>query len=188
MLISTAEHTIQLAKWGTKRELVHGLVACDAGSILLGDDIEEPREFYSAVVYLEWPKTRLGLFGIGICSESDIVTPHLLVEPNTDLLLLGMNAEAVGIRTRQKSEYFRIGLDSAFNSFIYLKQEKIVLISHEIGVVAMTAHGQELWRYSKDIIVDLRIEESTVSLSFMDSAPVALELASGRVIRPSSSH
>jgi hypothetical protein len=182
MLVSTAEHTIRLNAWGTKRELAYTLGSCDAGSILLGDDIEEAREFYSAVVYSEWPKTSAGCFGIGICSGGHGVVPHLLLRGNTPVLAFGFNSEAVAINIEQRSKCSSIGLDSMFISFIHVRDEKIVLILHEIGVVAMNEDCQELWRYCRDVIVDFRIEPGRLALNFMDCAPVNLELANGRVI------
>lgn len=182
MLISAAEQTIKLTAWQTKRELVYALASCDAGSVLLGDDVDEARQFYSAVVYLKWPKTSGDHFGIGICSEGHGLMPHLLLRSNTNLFLFGFNSEVVGILGAEKRQCFRVELDASFNSFIHLREEKIVLALHEIGVVAMAEDGHELWRYSKDVIVDFRIEQSTMSLNFMDSPSVSLELLNGQVI------
>ena len=182
MFISAEEHTIKFNTWKTERELAHALASCDAGSIVLGDDVEDAREFYSATAYLKWPKTNEGHFGVGICSESHGLMPHLLMRSNTNLLVFGLNSEAVGISLVERRQCFRMGLDALFHSFIQLKEQKLILVLHEIGVVAITEDGSELWRYSKDVIVDFTVEQSVISLNFMDSPPVSLELASGHVI------
>ena len=182
MLISAGEHTIKLDAWQTKRELACSLSSCDVGSILLGDDTDEARQFYSVVVYLKWPTTSGASFGVGICSEGHGLTPHLLVGSNTDLLIFGFNSEVIGISIEEKRPRFRIDLDYLFNSFIHLKKEQTILALHEIGVVALTEDGHERWRYSKDVIGGLTIEKTTLILNFVDSPPVSLDLTSGQVI------
>ena len=182
MLISFAEQTFKLNAWGTKRELAYTLANCDAGSMTLGEDIEEPHKFYSVIAYLEWPKTDAGHFGIGICSEDHGLVPHLLLQPRTDLVVCGFNSEAVGIDIKSTKTNFRILLDSLFSSFVSLTRQKVILIFHEIGVVAITQDGKELWRYSQDVIVDYKIREDSLELNFMDSPPLTLDLGNGKVI------
>src|ERR1043165_8496395 len=93
MLISCGEHVIRINAWLTKRELAYVLSGCTAGSILLGDDADEARQFHTAVVYLKWPKTSEDIFGVGICSEGPDLTPQLLSISN--LLMFGFNREVV---------------------------------------------------------------------------------------------
>ena len=101
-------------------------------------------------------------------------------------MIFGFNSEVVGISIEEKRQRFRIGLDGLFRAFIQLKEEKIILVSQEIGVVAMAEDGEELWRYSKDVVIDFRIEQSTVILTFMDSPSVSLDLSNGQVISVSA--
>jgi hypothetical protein len=180
MFISLAEQTIKFESWQTKKQMTYALAACDAGSILLGGDIEEPREFYSVTACLEWPNTSIGYLGIGICSEGHGLLPHLLL-PSTDLFVLGFNSEAVGIK--QKKKHFGLSLGSLFCSFVFLSKENLILVFHEIGVVAINKEGQERWRYDKDVIVDRRIGEDSLELGFMDSPPVRLDLKTGKILQ-----
>lgn len=152
------------------------LAKCDSGSLLLGEDAEQETQFFSALVSLEW--SRLHHFGIGICSESHGLLPHLLLLPNSDILLFGFNNEvsAVSIKTRKVA--FTIKLDSLFYSFLYMRRG-VILAFYEIGVMAITESGRKLWKYEKDIIMDAYIESGKLHLKFMVDPPVSLNILSG---------
>ena len=180
MLVSFAQHTIELKSWETSQGMIEFLQGCDAGSpLFLGEDSAQENSFYSAVVNLDWNRASVQRFGIGIYSGDHGLKPHLLLQPDGQTLVLGFNNEAVGVSINDKRELFRISLDSLFRSFVLLSQKKIILVFHEIGVVAIAIEGQELWRYDKDIITECRIEGESLQLKFMDSPSVNLNIPTG---------
>ena len=177
MLMTFAEQTMKIDSWETEREMVYALDHCDAGRILLGGDAEEPRKFCSVIAFLDWPKTSTSRFGIGVRSEDHGVDPQVVVQADTDLLVFGFNNEVVGIKDRCVS--FKITLCSSFSSFLALNDKNMLLAFHEIGVVALSRDGRELWRYDQDVVVDWNIRGHSLFLTFMDATPVALNLEKG---------
>ncbi|MBI1930820.1 hypothetical protein HYR99_42055 [Candidatus Poribacteria bacterium] len=179
MRISFGEHSVVLHSWETKEEMIGFLEKCDAGSILLGEGEELPVDFFSVVVH--WGGLRLHRFGVGICSEGHGLTPQLLLQPTHNELIIGLNSEVVGVNVVEKTVDFRIGLDSLFYDFLPLNECHLILVLHEIGVIAMTEDGKEIWHYSRDIMEDYFIKEEWIYLKFMDAENVKLCLSSGIV-------
>ena len=191
MNFSFAEHIVEIQSWTTKTEMLNFLAQCDAGRLVLGKDVEQEVAFYSATVHLDysalansnWNAARGDRFGVGLCSEGQGLRPHLLLLPEKQVLVFGFNAEVVGISVRDQEILFRIAFDYLpFRSFIHLWQQETILAFHEIGVVALTEEGKELWRYDKDVITGCTVDIRNLHLKFMDSPSVSINIASGSVV------
>jgi len=179
MLMSFLDNLIEVGKWDTKPELLDALSGCSEGSLLLGEDSEYPKAFYSATVWIGTLRAGLRQFGVGICEEIGL-RPHLLALPDAGLLIFGFNDETVGVSLQEKRELFRLSLGTPFRSFASLPDADMILVFSEIGVVAVTKHGQELWRYDEDIIEECVIDGDTLRFKFMDSPPASIGLLDGR--------
>ena len=177
MLVSFASHTVSLQSWPTKPQMLESLSTCDAGTLVLGQDAEQQRAFYSAIVHLGWEGFRT--FGIGICSEGHGLVPTILLQSNQERVIIGLNSEVIGIDLPQGNLRFRLLLDSLFMRLLELPRHKLLLIQHEIGIVALAETGEVPWKFSRDIITRLRLSESELLLEFMDSTPARLDLYSG---------
>jgi hypothetical protein len=182
MLISFLSHTIEVTSLETENELRNRLRACTSGGLLLGEDKEDKSKFYLLIISLDCGKSGSRQFGLGIFSEEGSLAPHLLLLPEDELMILGFNKEAVGIRPRDGMYSFRLVFDSLFSSFLHLPQQGFILGIHEIGVIAFTKTGRELWRYDKDVVTEYFVEKDRLNLRFMDSPSVLLRLSDGRVV------
>lgn len=183
MNLSFAEHRIELHSWDTKKEMLDFLGRSE-GSLVLGENNEQEVEFYSATVHITCSKTdreaESDIFAIGICSQGLGLKPQLLLLPQKELLIFGFNSETVGINLKREV-VFRITFDRLpFRSLIHLWQQQVVLALHEIGVVALTEEGKEVWRYSKDVLTGCTINLNQLHLAFMDSSPVTLNILTGK--------
>jgi hypothetical protein len=182
MRILSAGRTVRIDKWQTKKELAYRLAGCDGGSIMLGDDAEDAREFFSLLFYREAPDAESGTtWGVGVCSEALGLGPYLLLRPGAHVSFLGFNSQVVGLATNRREARFAINLWSPFATFACLDEQGITLVFHEIGVVALTGDGEELWRYSKDVVVGTRIGQDFLELKFMDALSVRLNVKTGEV-------
>jgi hypothetical protein len=179
MQVTFGSNTVTLQVWQTKSEMLSYLSKCKAGSLVLGEDAEPEVNFYSATVSLGW--AGVSRFGVGIYSEDHGLIPSLLLQPEAEVMIIGFNREVVGINVKDGKICFKILLDSLFYTFQVLYQQKLILVFHEIGVVAITKDGKEIWRYDKDIIVDSVIEDDKLNLKFMDAPPVSLCISSGLI-------
>lgn len=183
MRVTFGSHNLEITSWETKREMLNFIEKCDAGSLLLGKEAEQEIEFYSVIIHLEW--SGVHRFGIGICSEGHGLSPHLFLLPKSEILLFGLNKEVSAIDLNNREVYFRIKLDSLFRSFLPLSQESIILIFHEIGVIAISEEGDKLWKYERDIIANAYIKKDNLYLEFLDDSPVGLSLSSGGILENS---
>lgn len=177
MLVTFGENIVENQSWGTKSELMRCLEKCNLGSILLGEYADSEQNFYSALVHFQW----LGIhyFGIGICSEDNGLSPHMLLLPESDIILLGFNREVSAIDVKKRGIAFRIELYYLFSCFWQIKEHGLILCFHEIGVVAIGVDGRERWRYSQDIIEDAVVAGDKLQIEFMDKSSVCLDILSG---------
>lgn len=191
MRLSFAGHIVEIQTWENKGDMMNFLANCNAESLVLGEDAEAEAGFYSASIHLNysaklhpsWDELIGSRFNVGICSEGRGLKPHLLMLSEKQLVIFGLNSEVVGICVKNREVSFRTSLDySLFRSFVHLSQVEMILAFHEIGVVALTEDGKELWKYSEDVIIDSLVDGDTLQLSFMDSPPVSINVLSGSVI------
>jgi hypothetical protein len=188
MFLSFGQHIVTLQRWETKQDMLDFLARCSAGSLVLGEEAEQEVEFFSATIHLNYCCTfreerdgsREQRFGIGVCSEADVPKPHLLLRSAEKIMVFGFNREVVGVDVESKEIKFRVRfIYSPFRSLVYLDQYGIILAFHEIGVVALTGDGVELWRYEQDVIVDSMVDGDKLHLRFMDSPPVTISVRNG---------
>ncbi|MGK7902899.1 MAG: hypothetical protein AB4352_16115 [Hormoscilla sp.] len=177
MFVTFGEQVVEIKSWKSKSELMCCLSQWDLGSILLGEDADSEQKFYSALVHFQW----LGIhyFGVGICSEDYGLSPHLLLLPESDILLLGFNRELSGVSIKKRKIDFRIELYYLFSCFWQVKDCGLILCFHEIGVVAIGVDGRERWRYSQDIVEDAVVAGDKLQIKFMDESSVCLDIFSG---------
>jgi hypothetical protein len=185
MFVSFAEHVLEFHNWESKNDLLNSISSCDGGTLILGEDASQEVAFYSTVVHYSYTLRRgdvphVKRWGIGLISEGHGVRPHLITLPD-EVIVFGFNQEAVGLNVSQRRYVFRFTFDSVFRSFVYLPDDRLLLIFNEIGVVAVTKDGKEKWRYEKDVITDCLMEHGKLVLRFMDSPTVTIELSSGSV-------
>lgn len=179
MRISFSSHTIEIASLDMEDELRSKLTAT---SLLLGEDVEDKSKFYLLTFSLDCGRARSPQFRLGICSEDGSLVPTILPLPEDELVIIGFNKEIVGWSSINKVCSFRLILDSLFASFLNLPKQGCILGIHEIGVVAITKAGQELWRYDKDVVTEYFVENDKLRLKFMDTPPIWLRLSDGQIV------
>ncbi len=177
MYLAAGKHYIELHSWETATDLKRALSTCQAGCLILGEAAESPNAFYSLTIYLGWQG--LPQFGIGLCAEEHGLKPYWLWQPTVSEVWLGFNREVVAIGLEDQQIHFRVLLDSWFHSFVRLDQYRNILVFHEIGLVALQDDGQELWRYTRDVIEEIDLQGDYLQLTFLDAPPVSLFLPTG---------
>jgi hypothetical protein len=180
MYLTFADYYIDISSKKTKNEMSNLLNKCNTGHIILGDETEYENGYYTIVVHLD--SNKKDLFGIGIISEGHGLIPHILLNSSKKKLFIGFNSETVIVDCMKKIVDFRISLNSLFYQFLYLNNPRIILVLHEIGLVALTEEGREIWKYDGDIIQSYKIEEGNIFLEFLDNEPVKLSLLNGKTL------
>lgn len=165
--------------WDSRREMLSYFESCE-GYFLFGENAQQEAGFYGLIVYDDW--SGLHKFGIGIISEGHGLSPSFLGLHKTNMLIFGFNNEVVGFNTNTRTTAFNIVLESLFIRLIYISEQNIILLFHEIGVMAIAEDGNQLWEFSKDIITDATIQQNSLILIFMDSEPTKLRVTDGALI------
>lgn len=120
-------------------------------------------------------------FSVGLHSEVIGSNPTLLWIPSK-VVVFGFDCEVVGVRIDKGEICFRITFDTPFHSFLLLDEQQILLVFTEIGVIALEYTGCEVWRYEKDIINDCIIQSDILTLLFLDSPSMKIDLLTGKIV------
>lgn len=177
--ISFGHFELESRSFSKKENVFQCLSECEKGSVLLGENAKQELEFFAIIVCLDF--TGVTTFGIGIISEGHGIAPRLLPLEGTGKILCGFNNEAVCVDLNEQAVDYRHQLDSVFRSFVHLHEHRMILVFHEIGVLALRENGNQIWAFSTDIIENCRIVGQTLHLQFMDAPSVTLGLFSGQV-------
>jgi hypothetical protein len=174
--ITLASNYFAIKSYETKSEMSSYLNFCDLGSILLGEDAQQSIHFYTLTIYEGSSDNR---FGVGVISDSTGSVPHVLALPSNKEILIGFNKRIAVVDFAKRIVKYQFCLDSSFFRFIHLKN--IVLVFHEIGVIALNESCNEIWRYDGDIIEDYEIENEDITLRMMDNQTVKITVSSGDI-------
>src|SRR4051812_8645131 len=139
---------------------------------MIGESSERENAFYSILCASEIAGSA-SEYAIGVCSEGHGTAPQLLLSPEQETLTVGVDSAVIGVRIRtQPEEVFRISLDSLFRSFLRFEPSRLLLAFHEIGVVAIDDSGQQVWKFSLDVLESASLHGNALTMEFMDSDPV----------------
>lgn len=177
MILSFAEHCLRMRAWPTRGDLVEALASCGGGYLVLGDTAEYATGFHSIAIFPRGIITRH--FAIGICSETDGLPPNLLLKPEIGLIIVGYNSAIAGISVPGGEIRFEVQCDWLFSQFLDLPARKVTLALYEVGVLALSDAGEELWRRSTEIILDWTLLDDRLTLEFIDAPPMSLDLSTG---------
>jgi hypothetical protein len=182
MRLSYGWSSIELRQWATRAEMVDYLSGFE-WNVVIGQSTEQEREFFSATIEPEFNSAESHRLALGACSEGHGILPQLLLLPSHGLVIVGVNSEVVAVRTDCGEIAFRVPLGFLFRSIVPLFDMGLLLVFHEIGVTALRDTGAIAWTTVRDVLEDVRVEEGILHMTFMDSAPTAVELTSGTEVR-----
>ncbi|GIV87037.1 MAG: hypothetical protein KatS3mg054_1066 [Chloroflexus sp.] len=178
MQIMIGRHTVEIHQWQSADQMKRELSAYSAGYHLFGEDIEAASEFYTVSFHIMAEEHR---FGIGVCVGRHGITPQVLLLPDQDLMMLGVQQEVVGISLTEGTIRFHLSVPTLFRCFVALTERNLILVFDEIGVMALIPDGQILWEYYKDIITNYQLAGESLFVEFMDSPPVVIHTLDGQL-------
>ena len=188
MFFSFEEHVLSVRSWESKTAMAASLAECD-GHILLGEDAEQQAEFYAVMISMHYSAKKVSEIGpfdnfaIGVISQILGLKPHLLMIPERSKLLLGFNSQVVIFDVMRPDTYMSVSLNfSPFRSFFRLDSSELILVFHEIGVLALDFNGDVHWKHDRGVITDAMLIKEVLRLEFMDEAPMSIDIKTGALI------
>jgi hypothetical protein len=189
MLFSVGDFVVETKKWESRVEMMQSLEECNSGFLLLNGDPEYKADSYSTDIYLNYSardfisfrEVEKFRFGIGFSNEIPGAEPTLVWLPPRQIAF-GFDCEVVGIRLDKGEVSFRHTFDTPFNSFVLLDELQMLLVFYEIGIIALEQNGTEIWKYERDLISDCSIKSNVLTLVFLDSPSVKIDLLTGNSI------
>lgn len=186
MRIAFGKSEIELQTLQDEARLRALLSSCQLGSILLQGRFTKAA-FYAIIVRVGRAELGdRGRFGIGLACADFGLSPMLALEPEQDRLLVGYDMDLAAIDLAKGRIVFAVQLDAPFYAIRQFHDRDWFLVFHEIGVMAVNSKGGIIWRFSRDIVQGVAFAEDSLTLSFMESDSVTLDLLSGTERLPSS--
>lgn len=175
------DSNIDIREWGSETEMLHYLNHTASVQISLGHEGGDTKEFYSLVfspVLLE-----AASLGIGIWSESSGLKPQIMLQDEKQTIILGYNSSVVGIELDTTKVKFEINLPFLFFTLALVKDFNILFAICELGIVALSLEGKEIWRYeTQDIVTNWKLIENMLFLDLLDESNIQLNIADGSEI------
>lgn len=166
--------SVSLESWETKSLLLNH-ISQNSPSVVVGTATEAPRAYYSCSV-----EGANGLLLIGVVVNQSKV-PSVLCLPTSQRVVIGYDQSFALVDCRSATLLGTTLLDGVFFEFCQDRERGLVLVLHELGVVAISELGEELWRYTTcDILEDWKLVDSRIVLTVMDTnVSVELRLENG---------
>lgn len=105
-------------------------------------------------------------------ADVGLVPAAILVD---GLLLLGITEVVVGIELSTGALAFRYRVPTVFHEFVRV-DENGVLVQDEIGFVLLSLHGEELWKFSRDLIQDYKLTGNELVVTTLDGERFNVEV------------
>ena len=163
---------------GSNARLLEQLQECDQGNLLLGQEFEEPAEFYTLIIH--HANTRHS-FGVGILSPGYGLRPHVLPLAEQQIVMLGFANRVAGVRIDTRALQFQRKLDALFYGFVPVPSRGVVLAVSETGATALDLTGVPLWHHSQDIVTDWRLNGDSLDLDFLRAGSIRIHVRSGAI-------
>lgn len=162
-----------LKSWESKSVFLN-YVTQGGAYIMINNHVEAPRGYYSCTVGGGTRTIRVGL----IVNQRQ--QPVMLPLPSSGCALFGYDQSISVVDYESVSVGKTINLEGIFFEFIIDREKARILALHELGVVALSEYGDELWRYlADDIIESWSLADDHLVLKIMDAeTPFVLNLKS----------
>lgn len=174
---SISNFTISHNELDSYNEMEEFLNKCEDGHLIIGDDAECFYSFY--VIEIFTAPNYKNRFGIGVVSGCNGLKPCILPFNNEGLLIIGNNREVNFFNLYKLKNIKKIEIGDLFLNFLYIKEQKSILIISETGIMAIDSEFKTIWKYYQDVIIDYKLDQGQIILEFMDSPSVSLSLIDG---------
>ena len=169
---------VQPSEWESRSALQAYLEANSPSPLIVGQDAEAPRCFYSFTPPNQGQSMRLGVWSSGLGPK-----PSLAVVGD-GTLVVGHDQAVTWVRRGQRNET-SVRLGGAFFEFIDLGDNDDLLVVHELGVLRIRPDGSTRWSVDTDLIQDWRFTPGgALLLTEMDrSGRTRIDVSVGRLSR-----
>ena len=163
-----------LKSWEAKSLLLNHIGQNPPG-VVVGSATQAPRGYYSCSV-----EGASGSLHIGVIANQPKV-PSVVYLAKSQLTILGYDQSVALVDYPSATLRQTTALDGVFFEFLWDEERAQVLVINELGVVAISELGLELWRYTtSDILEEWGKANDRLVLTLMDtSASVELMLEDG---------
>lgn len=167
---------LHMETWESEVALLRHLDSTEGTTLVVGDEAEAPREFYSCHANFESTVVEVGVISSGLGSA-----PAVVVVGGGRTLLVGHDMWLTRVNVPKGRVESERRLGGVFFEFRPVDDDDVVVV-HELGAFRVSGNGEEQWNIDTDVVENFRIEPSgTLVLSIMDEPePVVVDLATGR--------
>jgi hypothetical protein len=166
------EKKFALVEHESETSLMEHLRARYNAYITLGDKIESPERFYSMEID--------GL-GVGISSRFGI-RPSAIVVSN-GIAIVGYDCRISGVDTRAVERLFDLATPAPFYCFLPGRDDRSVLVVHELGLRRISDDGAVKWSIDTDVVEEFQQRGTRVTLKAMVTPKaIVVDIENGQIV------
>jgi len=122
-------------------------------------------------------------FAIGVIEEVGGAPLVLLPTPETESILIACNQSVTRVSLgEQKAVYTNpVDLGMPVNAMVRFSGDRVLVIG-EIGAAMLDANGQTVWLFTRDLVVDYELTESSLLLKHSDAPAARIDLETGEPV------
>jgi hypothetical protein len=161
-------------EFDSKQELKRYLNQHHALNVLVGEDAECPRKFYSIVA------TSQPTPAVGVISSGHGTKPALVHLARGGRVLVGHDSKLTELDSISGQVVFVLPLNGVFFEFLDCGEAGQIAI-HELGAVKIDAFGKRQWTIDTDVVADFEVDETgQLKLRTMDGEYKTIDIHSGK--------
>jgi hypothetical protein len=163
--------------WESEGTLLAYLDACEDRALVVGNETEAPRAFYSFSVNSDCGRIEVGVItsGLGAGAAATLLD-------RGQRLLVGHDTRMTWIDTKTLTVISSRPLGGVFYEFLPLDCEDEIVLIHELGLLRVNANGVVKWSVDTGVVESATTDTNdNVILTIMDAPGCMVSLESGKV-------
>lgn len=179
MRIGLDSVSIIVRLWPSEQDCAHFLQRF-GGALNLEVQVQQKKAFYSLTLQSEPDGDEL--WTVGCSTEDHGILPEVIALNAAHTLVIGADNDVHFLSWTDKALMKRVRLGFLFRSFIVDHVRSLILVVHEAGLTALSMDGSERWKLVRDVVETVRVTGDRLEISFMDEAPIRVEINTGREV------
>lgn len=172
--------SLVVRSWPSERECARFLERFEQ-ALNLEVQVQQKKLFYSLTLQSEPSGDEV--WTVGCSTEDHGILPEVIALSAAHMLVIGADNDVHFLSWIDKALVKRVRIGFLFRSFIVDHVRSLILVVHEAGVTALSMDGTERWKLVRDVVGTVQVVDDLLAISFMDEAPIRVEINSGREVR-----
>jgi hypothetical protein len=167
--------SISMTAWDSKSELLAHLRTRGPRALVVGNDVESPREYASCSFVSPMGRVEVGVISSGLGAR-----PAAIALQRGRGILVGHDSWVSWIDCADVTVTSSCRLGGVFYEFVPVADDDHVVVLHELGVLRVNSGGSVIWSVDTDVVEDSHLDgNGNLLLTIMDGPELIVSLTTG---------